>query len=438
MQLQFSLNATITPQLSPQLIQQLNILQLTTIELSKLIQEKSLENPLLDVVESTIEKPYDWLKLTSMKGSSYSSNNEPLFIKKESIYDLLFEQIPLFASEQEKAILRYLIYALDDRLFLTVTATEIAEQFATTEVHAKQIIDVLQSFEPFGVGAESLVQFLVMHIKADDRAPKLAKDFVLREMKVIAKWGLLDLSKRYDVPLEEVRETIEYIKQLPPTPTISLHASDPFVVPDIAVQKIDGQWFIELNDYATPKIKLHDLYVELLKSAENEYFQHCMRDYVTLVKGIDFRKKTLYAIVDYIVTNQPLFLEKGMKALKPMGLKDVATALELHESTVSRAIKGKYIQTPFGNIAIQQLFVKAVGNTTPRAICELIQSFIVTEPKNEPYSDQQIVYLLKKEGIDISRRTVAKYREQLNIPSSKKRGVFLMRSTKGGSMYDSY
>ncbi|WP_431026969.1 RNA polymerase factor sigma-54 [Lysinibacillus sp. LZ02] len=421
MRLQFSLNHTITPQLSTQLIQHLNILQLSNIELGELIQEKSLENPLIDAVISTMEKPYDWLKFATAKGSRYGSNYEPLFIKQESVYDLLLEQIPLFASEQEKAILRYLVYALDERLFLTVTAKEVSTVFSITEAHAKQMIQVLQTFEPVGVGAENVMQFFLMHIEADDDAPTVAKEFMLHETKAVAKMDFTALSKRYNMTVEEVLETIEYIKQLPRTPAITLHSSAPFIVPDVAVQKIDGQWFIELNEHATPKIKLHDLYVELLKNADNDYLQECMRDYVTLVQGIDFRKKTLYAIVDYIVTNQYLFLEKGIKGLQSMGLKDVAKALEIHESTVSRAIKGKYIQTPHGIMPIQQLFVKAISNSTPSAICELIQSLIAAEPTNEPYSDQQIVYLLKQEGIDISRRTVAKYREQLNIPSSKKR-----------------
>ena len=426
MQTQLTLQATMTQRLMPQMIQHLNLLQLTTMELGELIQKKSLENPLIDMVESTIEKPYDWLNLAFEKGPTAKMDYDLVFPQTNSPRDFLIEQIPLTTQEDEKLILEYLIDSLDERLFLTVTAEEICNKFNVSLLKAQNLIEILQSFEPVGVGVGNVTQFLLMQINLKCEVPRFAKEFVIHEIKAMAKMDILNLSKRYSISVSEVLQTIDFIKELPRTTTNSIVENAPFIVPDASVYKIDGDWIIKLEDRALPSVRLNDLYVEILKSVEKDYLQHCMRDYVTLVQGIDFRKKTLYAIIDYLVVNQLHFFERGIKALKPMGLRDVAQALNLHESTISRAIKGKYLYTKFGNIALQDLFVKSVGNSTTSSIFEDIANLINNEPKNAPYSDQQIAILLQQKGIQISRRTVAKYREQLNIPSSQKRAHLLI------------
>ena len=419
--MQLSLQSTI----KPQVIQHLHLLQLTTTELQAMIQEKALENPLIDLEESTFDRPSEWLGSAAIKSSNFKAGLEPSFVSKECTKDFLFEQIPLVIEREDRAVLNYLIESLDERLFLTITANDIAVKFGIGEAKARKLVGLLQSFEPVGVGAAGLVDFLVMNIEVDESAPKWAKEFVLYEMKAIAKMDVSRLSKRYKLPVREIIEIIDYIKELPRAPVISLQGTAPYIVPDAFIHKVDQTWLIELNDRATPSLKMQDTYVELLKDGDPQYLQKCMRDYVTLVQGIDYRKKTLYAILDHLVRTQSSYFEHGKSALKPMGLKDVAAALELHESTISRAIKGKYIQTPFGIIAIQELFSKAVGNSTPNEICRLIESFIQNEPKDKPYSDQQIVLLLQEKDIAISRRTVTKYREQLHIPSSQKRAYLI-------------
>ena len=421
MHLQFSLQPSLSQQLTPQVIQHLAMLQLPVIELQQMLQEKMMENPLLDLTESSLEKPYDWLRTASVKSMKGSANNEPYLISKTSTREFLVEQIPLFLSAQERTILHYCIESLDERLFITETPAQIADHFGIHIDKVTQTLSYLRKFEPIGVGAIDFIDFLMMQIEHDQDAPSLAKEFVQFDMPTIAKMDVARLCKKYQIVVQEALQVIDYIKQLPRTPAVSLHELAPFIVPDATIKKIDYTVLIELNDRTMPSIKLQDVYVELLKQEDQPYLQKCLREYTTLVTGIDFRKKTLYAVLDYIVSIQSAYFEKGCKNFKPMGLKDVAEHLNLSESTISRAIKGKYIETDYGIIAIQDLFVKSVGNSTPDSICQVIAAIIAAEPKKKPYSDQQLVHLLQAQNIDISRRTVTKYREQLGIPNSQKR-----------------
>ncbi|GEK32974.1 RNA polymerase factor sigma-54 [Kurthia sibirica] len=422
MQLQTTIHAKLMQQLSPQQIQHLGILQLSTVELMALIAEKSLENPLIDVQERPLEKPYDWLKSVAVKERRTSGLQPIEFItKNERTYDFLVEQIPLTCTELQYEILNYLIHSLDARLFLTTTMDDVMKKYEIDEESAQELIDIVRSFEPFGVASYNHRDFILRHIADDFHAPAFAALFVENEMEALAKKEFRMLQKYYKLTASQVHDIFLYIKSLPRTPSMSLEESSPYIIPDATVVKLDEHWIIEINDGQIPQISLNNTYVELLKNREDAYLQKCMRDYVTMVQGIDYRRKTMYAILDYFVDKQPLFFERGSEYLQPIGLKDVAEALEIHESTVSRAIRGKYIQTPFGQIACKKLFIKSVGNTSVHAIHTKITALITNENKEKPLSDQQIVSELLKNNIEISRRTVAKYREQLNIPSSKNR-----------------
>lgn len=407
-----------TQQLSAQMIQHLQLLQMTTLELNSLVENSFLENPLVELVEQGKEPAY---RETLYKVRRSSEMLEAQFVEKESLKAFLFEQIPVNLNKRDKQLLCFLIEALDERLFLTLTIEEFAAKFHISLAKAEEMISFLQTFDPVGVGSLNTIQFLCRHIESDADAPSLAKKFVEKELKAIAKMDIKALSKKYQVAVNEVIDTIHFIKELPRVPVVSLHEVAPIVTPDATIGQINGEWFIELEDALLPSVKLQTVYAEILKQQNPAYYQKCMKEYITLVQGIDFRKKTLYDILQFIVEEQQAFLAQRTKALKPMRLKDAADVLNLHESTISRAIKGKYVYTPFGMMAIQDFFVKSVGNVTASVICDEIAALIQQEPPNAPYSDQQIVELLHQKEIKISRRTVTKYREMLNIPSSHKR-----------------
>ena len=416
MNVQLGMQTIMSQQLTAQMIQHLSILQLTNLELKELIELKTLENPLIDLMD---QQEDTWPSAKMLKGSIETDYS--MIAMQHTAADFLKEQIPLKATDFERTVLIYLIHSLDERLFLTTDATEVAQRFMMEVEEAERFIHILQSFEPIGVGCQNSTQFLLKHIDQCENVPHFAKDFVIYEMEAIAKMDIVSLRKRYNLTTNEVMSTITFIKELPCMPVISLDEVVATVIPDVSVYCIDGQWVIEVEQKAVPAIRLNDVYVNLLKIEDPTYLKACMRDFTTLAQGLDFRKNTLYAITHYLIEQQPDFFEKGPRALKPMRLKDIAEALDMHESTISRAVKGKYLRTAQGNFAMNDLFVKAINNVTTSTVCDRIAAIIADENKNSPYSDQQIELLLKKEGIKISRRTVAKYREQLNIPSSQKR-----------------
>ncbi|HWK24574.1 MAG TPA: RNA polymerase factor sigma-54 [Ureibacillus sp.] len=416
MNMQLGTQTILSQQLTAQMIQHLSILQLTNLELKDLVEQIALENPLIELMDQHDE---NWRTANMQKGSMDADYS--LIAMQQTVTDFLLEQIPLNATGFEQTVLTYLIDSLDERLFLTTNAEEVAQHFSIELEEAMRLIDILQSFEPIGVGCQNSTEFFLKHIEQCDNVPPFTEEFVKYEMEAIAKMDIVSLRKRYNMTTGEVMETINFIKELPCLPVISLNEAVATVIPDVSVYSIAGQWVIEVEKQAVPSIRLHDVYVELLKVEAPKYLKARMRDFTTLVQGLDFRKNTLYAITQYLVEEQPSFFEKGPNALKPMRLKDVAEALDMHESTISRAVKGKYLHTAKGNYAMSDLFAKAIHNVTTTSVCHRIEEIIATENKRSPYSDQQLTELLKEEGIVISRRTVAKYREQLNIPSSQKR-----------------
>ncbi|MDN4493068.1 RNA polymerase factor sigma-54 [Ureibacillus aquaedulcis] len=421
MNMQLGMQAVMSQQLTAQMIQHLSILQLTNLELKELVEQKALENPLIDLIDQQEET---WPTAKMQKGSIEADYG--LIAVQQTVADFLMEQIPLNATDFERAVLTYLIYSLDERLYLTTNAAEVAQHFKMELEEAERLIHILQSFEPIGVGCQNSTEFFLKHIEQCENVPYYTKVFLTDEMENIAKMDIVSLRRRYNISTHEVMATIAFIKELPRMPVISLEEVVATVIPDVSVYCMAGQWAIEVEQKAVPGIRLHDVYVELLRADAPSYLKSCMRDFTTLVQGLDFRKNTLYAITHYLIEQQPAFFEKGPCALKPMRLKDVAEALQMHESTISRAIKGKYLHTAQGNFAMNDLFVKAINNVTTSSVCDRIATIIAEENKRSPYSDQQLALLLKEQGIVISRRTVAKYREQLNIPSSQKRAYLLL------------
>ncbi|QUG40610.1 RNA polymerase factor sigma-54 [Psychrobacillus sp. INOP01] len=427
--------------LTTELIQHLEILHYSGAELEGYIYEKANDNPLLHVEDSKFQKSYkDVLQLASVFSNNRSSNHsekidllQTRLTQKDSFEAYLLEQIPLHQnlSKKDLSILKYLICSLDDRLFLDIELDEVAEKFETTNEHVEVIIDLFQTFEPIGVGARSFTDYLLIQIDRDLTAPPLAVDFVKFELENMASLSLKILSKKYRTAIKETQRTLNYIRNLNPLP-ISEDMFKPiqYIVPDAEVIKRNDQWIIQLNRKYLPTVSISKTYVDLLKSDPDpktkKYYQDCLKDALLLMQGIEQRDKTIYALLRVLLEKQQDFFEKGMQDIKPMRLKDVSIILGVHESTISRTIRSKYIRTPHGTYALQSLFTKGfVSNSgkmdsvsyVKRRIKELIDS----ENPDNRYSDQQITDILGEEDIQISRRTVAKYREELNIFSSSKR-----------------
>ncbi len=425
--------------LSAKLLQNLEILQYSTNELEQYIYEKANENPLLVVIDSKAKSNYEEImQLARCSLNAFSSQGHVLrndefnviekkLAEKESYEQFLFEQVPMHKnlSFLDLKILTFLIQSLDDRLFLDVDLEFVSEKFKTTFSHTEAMLDLLQTFEPVGVGARSYKEYLLIQIDRDPFAPEMASQFIHSDLKLVATQAIKQLSKKYNMPLQEVKKTVSYIKNLKPIITGDKFETIPYVIPDVAVKEIEGEWIIKLNRHYLPSVAIDESYVALLKNDSNykTYYRDSMKDALALLEGIEQRDKTLYQLTRLLVQLQEDFFKKGLEAIKPMRLKDVAEALGVHDSTISRAVRGKYVQAPHGIYALQSLFTKGLVNTSGKMnsimyIKKRLKELIEAEDKKNPLADQQITDILNAEGVQISRRTVAKYREEMNIVSS--------------------
>lgn len=434
--MQFVMNQSqkFTQKLSAQLIQHLDILQFSSFELEQHIYAKGNENPFLTVEEPKAHKNYvDIMQFTTLhrtKGTSSSPDKQfdwiQTKIKQQEHYEKrLIEQIPIQTTTKDMKILLFLIRSLDERLFLTIDLPTVAALFETTMAEIEKNVLTLQSFEPIGIGARDYKEYFLLQISQDKAAPKLAAPFILDELELVSTCAIKPLAKKYKACAEEVKRTIRYIKKLKPIQTVDYFEPTAYIMPDIEVRQYSKEWHIQLNRHYLPSVSVNEMYIELLREDINHqlYYKQSLKDALALIQGIELRDKTLYDLVHIFVEQQRAFFEKGLAALIPMRLKDIAADLNVHESTISRAIRGKYMKTPHGVYALQSLFVKGLVNTAGQVdsitfIKQRIKELIDNENKHTPLADQQITQILCDEGIQISRRTVAKYRESMNILSS--------------------
>lgn len=439
MQMAIETSQKIMQVLSPQLVQHLEILQYTTNELEQYIYDKANENPLLAVTDAKVKMHYEEImQLASYSDKGYSAQYyapqhhsfnpiEMKFAVKESYEQYLLEQVPMHKnlSSIDLKILTFLIQSLDERLFLDVELEVVANRCKTDVMHVEALLDLLQTFEPVGIGARNYKEFLLIQVDSDALAPKLASRFIETDLELVAAQAIKQLSKKYKTSLNEVKKTVHYIKNLNPVMMGDQFEVIPYVMPEVEVERLGEEWLINLNRGYLPIVSIDKQYVEMLKNDPNckTYFKDKMKDALLLLQGIEQRDKTLYELARLLVELQADFFHKGMEALKPMRLKDVADILSLHVSTISRAVRGKHIKTSHGVYALQSLFTKGVMNISGKMdsimyIKKRLKQLIEGEDKQKPLTDQQITNTLSAEGIQISRRTVAKYREEMNITSS--------------------
>ncbi|MGE7672773.1 RNA polymerase factor sigma-54 [Lysinibacillus sp. NPDC094403] len=439
MQIAINTSQKLMQVLSPQLVQHLEILQYSTNELEQYIYDKANENPLLVVTDATVKMQYEEImQLASYSDKSYSAqyygpqhnSYNPFEMKlavKESYEKFLLEQVPMHKnlSSVDLKILMFLIQSLDERLFLDVDLEIVANRCQTNVLHVEALLDLLQTFEPVGVGARNYKEFLLIQIDRDALAPKLASRFIETDLELVAAQAIKQLSKKYKTSLLEVKKTVHYIKNLKPVMIGDKFEAIPYIMPEVEVERLGEEWMIKLNRGYLPIVSIDKHYVEILKNDPNckTYFKDTMKDALLLLQGIEQRDKTLYELTRLLVELQEDFFHKGIEALKPMRLKDVADILSLHVSTISRAVRGKHIKTSHGVYALQSLFTKGVMNISGKMdsimyIKKRLKQLVEAEDKQKPLTDQQITSILCTEGIQISRRTVAKYREEMNIMSS--------------------
>ncbi|MBU8906703.1 RNA polymerase factor sigma-54 [Desertibacillus haloalkaliphilus] len=431
-----SMNLVMTTELR----QAITLLQYSTLDLSAFIHEQALENPLMEIKDGRDldewKKQVDFSVSEDAKPYEGDPNFSPFdhISKDESgLREHLLEQIRLLdSSDEEREVVTYLALHVDEAGYFQHSLADIAIELGRSEDEVEEGLLLLQQLDPIGVGARSLRECLLLQLQELPARDSLAEIVVGEYLELLAEKKWKQIAKELSITMQEVQSVYDLIQTLEPRPGINFY-SEPtrFIVPDVSVEKVDGELVVTVHDDLLPPIKLNRQYQYLLQeNAETEASKYAKQKYqqmMWLLKSINQRQQTLFKVTEAIVEHQKEFFEDGTEALKPLTLKEIAEKVDVHESTVSRTTTQKYVQTPKGLFELKYFFTSGVqaNNTTTsssQSIKQMIKAMIDNENKQKPLSDQKIVNQLKEEkDVSISRRAVAKYRDEMNIPSSSKR-----------------
>ncbi|MCF1675052.1 RNA polymerase factor sigma-54 [Tetragenococcus halophilus] len=427
---QFSQKQTQTQKLAmtQKLQQSIQILQYNTEDLIDYIDNKALENPLLEVMEPSYSSNYSKPRKSSGEEMNYLSQIPDNSI---SLFEHLIDQVHLnYRDTYLRQLVLYLVEYIDLNGFLKISLKEAAEKTGGSAIQLLDALTLIQQLDPAGVGARNLQECLMLQTERDNSAPHLAY-VVLEEMfkeLVDRKWE--KIAKNFDISLSDVQEIFDYIQNLTPTPGAIYGATEGlFIIPDLTVKIDDQELKVLSNRKSIPEIKFQQNYFERMEKSQDpevlKYLKDKQQDYEWLKKTVQQRGDTIYRVGKAIVSHQKDFFLDKDRPLKPLTLKDISEELEIHESTVSRAVNGKYLETVFGVFELKSFFSKKIGENSNESSANdakhLLQQLVEQEDKAKPLSDQKLTELMKDKGIVISRRTVAKYRDALNIAGSSKR-----------------
>lgn len=460
--------------MTPQLQQAIKLLQLGRLEYLEAIEQEMMENPVLEEMrEDDASGPKETEILTPELADSYSGNDsgegdssdpearvdwedylesftdyrgastpkgtvdfedrpslENAIHRTESLSEHLAEQIRyLDLSDTERNIALHIVGNLDKDGYLCSSFDELAQECDATVEAIEKVIVELRTIDPVGITARDLKECLLIQLEAMGLAEGIEARIVRDHLDKVEKRRFDQIAKELGVSLEKVGAAVHIIQGLEPRPGRQFADEDiRYIVPDVYVQKINGEYVISLNEDGLPKLRVSPYYLQVLQTDSQEaksYLNERLKAASWLIKSIHQRQQTIFRVAESIVKFQREFLDQGIDKLKPLVLKDVATDIGMHESTVSRVTSNKYVHTPQGVFELKYFFTTGIksssGDMSSSSVKERIKNLILAENDKNPISDQEIVDILKKEQIDIARRTVAKYRESLGIASSAKR-----------------
>lgn len=424
--------------LSPLVLQQLKLLQLSQVELLGEIEAELEQNPLLEkdeVQELSAEDFSSYFK--SVKGERASFEKEPEDYEPSISYlptlsEHLLSQLPfLVIPEQEIVACRVIIGNLDERGYLGADLEELSEHFQIPFERMLSSLKSIQSLDPRGVGARSLEECLAIQIEGHPEFALLEK-MICVHLQDIAYNRLKAVTKDLGVSMAKLDTLLQTLRSLDPKPGLQYesesHISTEYIVPDIYIELADDSLSVKSPDPLVPRLSINEHYRKLLEDDSNpeskKYLAEKLNRAIFLIKNIEQRKNTLLAVTESIASFQRDFL-LGKSDLLPLNMKDISDMLGLHESTVSRAVKGKYVSSPAGIFPLKFFFSskKLTSDTSSSELKSRISALISEENPKKPYSDQKLSEILASEGFSVARRTVAKYREKLGISSSSLRKV---------------
>jgi RNA polymerase sigma-54 factor len=463
--------------MTPLLQQAIQLLQLSTLELQEVVQKELLENPLLEEVapetdsdqpaaatttpdapaptpiepapvesSPTSERQTDDLPF-DLTAVMFDDHEERSLVAQEDREELPFENIVRSVSSLADHLDEQLRFTVEDPLirrigneiignldedgYLRAELSEIAERCQTTVDQVEKALALVQAFDPPGVAARSIQECLLIQLKVDPNPDPVSVEIVEEHFDELSRRRYPDIARALKLPLDRVMESVEEIMGLEPKPGRRFGGSDSrYIVPDVVVHKMGGEYVVVLNEDGIPRLRVNSLYRSLLRSSGDDaraYVEQKLRSAVWLIKSVDQRQRTLRKVTQSIVKFQRDFLDKGLPCLRPLSLRDVGEDIGMHESTISRVTTNKYVETPQGLFELKFFFHSGIASgdgemVSSVSVKKMIQDLLANEDPAKPLSDQEVAQILKGRGLTIARRTVAKYREELGIlPSHQRR-----------------
>ena len=459
--------------MTPQLQQAIRLLQLSTLELQQELQQALESNPLLEQIDTHEEidtretQDSETLDTADALEQKEMPEELPLDASWDTIYtagtpsgtigDYIDDELPVYQGETTQTLQDYLMWqveltpfsdtdraiatsivdAVDDTGYLTVPLEDILESMGDEEIDIDEVEAVLkriQRFDPVGVAAKDLRDCLLIQLSQFDKTtPWLeeARLIISDHLDLLANHDFRTLMRVTRLKEDVLKEAVNLIQSLDPRPGQSIQTGEPeYVIPDVLVRKHNGHWTVELNSDSIPRLQINQHYASMCNNARNDgdsqFIRSNLQDAKWLIKSLESRNDTLLRVSRCIVEQQQAFFEQGEEYMKPMVLADIAQAVEMHESTISRVTTQKYLHSPRGIFELKYFFSSHVnteggGEASSTAIRALVKKLIAAENPAKPLSDSKLTSLLSEQGIMVARRTVAKYRESLSIPPSNQR-----------------
>lgn len=428
-----------------ELRQAIMILQYSVLDLNDYLHEQQLENPLIELKDqedreevirqkNNEDSPiYDYKPNT--EGDNDYSPMDNLSVQEEGLQDYLLNQIRLLHLQPEtRRIVTYLALNVDENGYLKQTSDELAADMNESLSVVKEGIELIQSLEPYGVGAFTLQECLLIQLNNLEVKDSLTEKVVMYHLDTLAKNQFKKIAKEENVSIDDVQMVADFIQTLNPKPGSLFHYEPAsYVIPDVTVVKVKDDFVVRLNEQHMPKMHINQHYEKMMQNKDTETKQYIKQKYDQfhwLKRSIAQRQQTILHVTEAIVQHQHDFFVSGASHLKPLTLKTIAEEADVHESTVSRATTKKYVQTPRGLYELKYFFNSMVGrdsseSSSSERVKIYMKRLVDEENKQKPLSDQKIAELLKSQvEINVSRRTVAKYREEMHIPSSSHRKRF--------------
>ncbi|SJZ41622.1 RNA polymerase factor sigma-54 [Selenihalanaerobacter shriftii] len=442
--------------MTPKLQQAIELLQLSRLELNNRLEKELLENPVLELAEdgmeeAEVEEPedefedLDWEDYFVDSSSDYSNyynqdedeyNYENFISASLTLEEHLSNQLQMLRlTPKERKIGEYIIGSLDSNGFLDVSVDKLANELQVDRKKVVAILNEIQQFDPVGIAARDLqdslnIQSEVLTLGKDKG---LIKEIIDDYFELLSKNKVKKLAKKLSITPQHSQELVDLIKTLNPCPAkqFEKEGDTKYIEPDLILEKVSGEYIVTMNQSTTSNLRISAYYQKLLKKFKSDteakdYLKEKIDSALWLIKSIEQRRMTIYRIAKVIAELQQEFLEKGFKYLRPLTMQDVADEIDMHESTVSRATTQKYIQTPHGLFELKFFFSSGIKAKNGRSLSsvsikKMIEEIVTNEDVTKPLSDQKIADRLTDLGAEVSRRTVAKYRNELGISSSTKR-----------------